>query len=200
MRNIGGFVGWLILSVAASPGMAWTLADQGTTDVVIVTPQKPAPSVARAARELQTFLARITGAEFRCVTEEAPISRHEIVLGAPGRLQQLGVTVDLDTLGPEGYVLRTVGDHLVIAGSDVRGVMYGVYGLLQDHLGCRWFTPDVSHIPKHATLELPELDETIIPSTCLSLAGRLRLLRSRLVHTQPGQRGPKVDRKPMAAV
>ena len=66
-------------------------------------------------------------------------------------------------LGREGYVLRTVGGHLVIAGSDVRGVMYGVYGLLQDHLGCRWFTPEVSRIPKQSTLELPALDETVIP-------------------------------------
>ena len=69
----------------------------------------------------------------------------------------------MDKLGPEGYLLRTVDGHLVIAGSDVRGIMYGVYGLLQDHLGCRWFTPEVSHIPKHETLVLPELNETVIP-------------------------------------
>ena len=54
---------------AAMPVTTMTLASQGTTDVVIVTPREPSPSVARAAKELQTFLGQITGAEFPCVTE-----------------------------------------------------------------------------------------------------------------------------------
>jgi len=141
-----------------------TLSVDGKTDYVIVTPQKPTPSVARAAKELQRFLGEITGAQFRIVTEDAPAAKHEIVLGAPGRLASLGVKADLKRLGPEGYILKTVGSRLVIAGSDVRGLMYGVYGLLNDHLGCRWFTPKVSRIPKQSTLRIPELDETIVPA------------------------------------
>lgn len=152
-----------LMASAAAPSTAIPLASQGTTDVVIVTPREPSASVARAARELQTFLSQITGAEFPCVTEEAPPAGHEIVLGAPERMRRLGVEVDMERLGPEGYVLRTVDGHLVIAGSDVRGVLYGVYGLLQDHLGCRWFTPEVSRIPEQATLELSVLNETVIP-------------------------------------
>ncbi len=164
MRVSALLTGCLVAFVAMpTPSNALTLASRGKTDVVIVTPREPSPSVARAAGELQMFLGRITGAEFKCVTEAAPPAGHEIVLGAPERLRRLGITVDLDKLGPEGYLLRTVDGHLVIAGSDVRGVMYGVYGLLQDHLGCRWFTPDVSHIPTQPTLELPELNETVVP-------------------------------------
>ena len=160
---IAAIVSFALSAATAELSMAMTLASRGTTDVVIVTPKEPSPSVARAARELQVFLGQITGAEFECVTESVPPARHEIILGASGRLRELGVTVDAESLGAEGYVLRTVGNHLVIAGSDVRGVMYGVYGLLQDHLGCRWFTPEVSRIPKQPTLELPELNETVIP-------------------------------------
>jgi len=155
--------GCFVASAAAAPSPAMTLASQGTTDVVIVTPCEPSPSIRRAAEELRTFLGQITGAEFPCVTEAQAPARHEIVLGAPERLRRLGVAVDTGKLGPEGYVLRTVDGHLAIAGSDVRGVMYGVYGLLQDHLGCRWFTPEVSRIPKRPTLELPELDQTVVP-------------------------------------
>lgn len=153
----------LVLFVLTQAG-AMPLASEGTTKVVIVTPAEPSPSVARAARELQTFLHEITGAEFRCVTEATPSADTEIILGAPTRMKRLGVSVDLKKLGSEGYLLRTVGNHLVIAGSDVRGVMYGVYGLLQDHLGCRWLTPEVSRIPERPNLELPELNETMIPA------------------------------------
>ena len=157
------FAACFTLSAMTTPAMAITLASRGVTDVVIVTPREPSPSMIRAAEELQAFLGQITGAEFKCVTEATAPASHEIILGAPERLRHLGITVDAGKLGQEGYVLRTVSGHLVIAGSDVRGVMYGVYGLLQDHLGCRWFTPEVSRIPKQATLELPELNETVIP-------------------------------------
>ncbi|MBT3288681.1 MAG: DUF4838 domain-containing protein [Victivallales bacterium] len=136
------------------------LAVDGKTDYVIVTPVKPSLSVQRAAQELQTFLGQITGAEYRVVTTDTPVQPHEIVLGVPARL---GVTADMKALGPEGYVLRTVGESLLIAGSDMRGVMYGAYGLLEEHLGCRWFTPTVSKIPKQKTLRLPELNQTVIP-------------------------------------
>ncbi|HIO21253.1 MAG TPA: DUF4838 domain-containing protein, partial [Nitrospirales bacterium] len=63
----------------------------------------------------------------------------------------------------EGYVIRTVGTRLVIAGGEPRGTLYGVYALLEDHFGCKWFTPDISHIPEHPSLTLGQLDETRIP-------------------------------------
>ncbi len=41
--------------------------------------------------------------------------------------------------------------------------MYGVYTFLE-RLGCRWFTPDVSRIPKLRTIEIPALDERQKPA------------------------------------
>jgi hypothetical protein len=76
----------------------------------------------------------------------------------------LNISVDFQRLGAEGYVLLTKGKHLVIAGGEPRGTLYGVYGLLEDHLGCRWFTPAVSTIPKAATLTVEYLDELRIPA------------------------------------
>ncbi|MBT3377201.1 MAG: DUF4838 domain-containing protein [Lentisphaerae bacterium] len=154
----------LMLTPVAVVSARLTLSEDGRTDYVIVTPLEPSPSVVRAASELQAFLGQITGAVYRIVTEKAPIREHEIVLGAPRRLAARGVTIDIPALGPEGYVLKTIEGTLVVAGSDVRGVMYGVYGLLTDHLGCRWFTPTVSRIPRQPTLRLPELSERVVPA------------------------------------
>jgi len=153
----------LILTTVVAAAQELTLSVDGKTDYVIVTPKEPPPSVRRAAQELSRFLAEITGAEYQVVPESAPVQNREIVLGAPSRLARLGVTIDVRALGAEGYVLKTVGSSLAIGGSDVRGVMYGVYGLLEDHLGCRWFTPEVSRIPKRRTLRIPPLDETVVP-------------------------------------
>ena len=85
------------------------------------------------------------------------------MLGPSGHLKALATNVDFKKLGDEGYAIRTVGPHLVIAGGKERGNLYGVYGLLEDHLGCRWFSAEVSRIPKKRRVVLGPLDETKIP-------------------------------------
>jgi hypothetical protein len=42
-----------------------------------------------------------------------------------------------------------------VIGGGARGTLYGVYELLH-RLGCRWFTPEVSRIPRRETLELSD--------------------------------------------
>ncbi len=150
--------GWL--PAAASE---LVLADGGKSPFQIVLPQQASPSTQYAAEELQRFLEQITGARLPVVTDAASAGPHEIVLGPSARLKALGITIDFASLGPEGYVLRTAGPHLVIAGGDPRGTLYGVYGLLEDHLGCRWFAPGVSRIPKRSRLVLGERHETKVP-------------------------------------
>ena len=59
--------------------------------------------------------------------------------------------------------LKSLGPRLVIAGGALRGTMYGVYGLLEDHLGCRWFAPGVSRIPRRERLTVAPIDQTHVP-------------------------------------
>jgi len=139
------------------------IAGNGKTDYRIVLSDTASESTINGAHELQRFLFEMTGAEFPIVSDTLPEEEHEIVLGKSSRLDDLDIDIDFDALGDEGYILRTVGKRLIIAGGDLRGTMYGVYGLLEDHLGCRWFTPEVSRIPKYRSLPLPVLDETVIP-------------------------------------
>ena len=57
VRITAVFAGFFVVaSVAAMPAAGMTLASQGTTDVVIVTPKEPSPSVTRADGELRMFL------------------------------------------------------------------------------------------------------------------------------------------------
>ena len=139
------------------------IADGGKSDFRIVVADGASPSTTYAAAELQKFLKEITGAELPVVPDKQEVAPHEIILGDSSHLRKLGAGIDFAKLGPEGYVLRTAGGHLVIAGGAPRGDLYGVYGLLEDHLGCRWFTPQVSRIPRQAKLVLGPLDETQVP-------------------------------------
>jgi len=165
MRNwIISLVGVLFVSWAAGPVSAeMVLAEGGQSDYRIVMAEGASPSERHAAQELQHFLHEMTGATLAIATDAGPISAHEILLGDNEHLRKLGIRVDFAALGDEGYVIQTFGDHLVIAGGRLRGTMYGVYGLLEDHLGCRWFTPKVSRIPKRDHLTLGDLNDRQIP-------------------------------------
>ncbi len=139
------------------------LARDGQSDYTIVISPNASPATRHGADELRSFLREMTGADLPVIDNGGAVEGALIVLGDRDRIESLGVDIDYAALGDEGYVLRTVGKNLVIAGGELRGNMYGVYGLLEDHLGCRWFTPELSRIPKSDRLRLPRLDETVIP-------------------------------------
>lgn len=139
------------------------LAEQGQSAYRIVVADDASPSTRHGAEELQKFLEEMTGAKLAIVSDREPLAACEIILGDNSHRRQLGVAIDFKALGNEGYAIRTVGKRLVIAGGALRGNLYGVYGLLEDHLGCRWFAPGVSRIPKRERLALAAIDETKIP-------------------------------------
>jgi hypothetical protein len=62
-------------------------------------------------------------------------------------------------LRPEQFHLESREGALYLLGGGPRGVLYGVYELL-DHLGCRWFTPELSRVPRDPNLRLPPLVKT----------------------------------------
>ena len=51
-------------------------------------------------------------------------------------LKQNGI--DCEKLGEEEWVIRTVGDDLILTGGRPRGTMYAVYEFLEDYVGCHW--------------------------------------------------------------
>ena len=106
---------------AAERPAALTIASGGRSDYVIVLGSQASPSERRAARELQMFLKQIGGAELPIVGDDVPSAEHEIIVGDNAHLRALGANIDLSGLGDEGFVIRTVGPRLVIAGSPRRG-------------------------------------------------------------------------------
>ena len=78
--------------------------------------------------------------------------------------RNLRPTVDFAKLGPDGFVLRVDGNRVIIAGGRPRGTLNGVYTLLEEKLGVRWFTPELETVPKLDRVELPKLNETKIPA------------------------------------
>jgi len=144
-------------------GQVLQISKNSESDYDIVISRSASPSERRGAGELQRFFEEISGAKLPIITDEEPIHEHEIILGENDHLRQLGIQIDFDELGDEGFVIRTCPPHLVIAGGRKRGTMYGVYAFLEEHLGCRWFTSKVSHIPKTTRINIGHTDDRQVP-------------------------------------
>jgi hypothetical protein len=140
-----------------------TLVERGRSPHTIVLPAGATPAERRGAEEFQRFVAEMSGARLPIRTEPVSGPGPFVFVGWSRALEALQPGIDYAGLGPEDFALKTLGNHLAIAGGRPRGTMYGVSTLLEK-LGCRWFTRDAMHIPKHATLVLPKLDELQRPA------------------------------------
>lgn len=157
---------------AISCGGTSIIAMNGKSPYAIVLSASPSASERHAAEELKTCIARATGAELPVVADTDTRAKEppRIFVGfgeAASKQLAGGSPVAADSLGDEGFIIRTVKSgrdvpDIVIAGGRLRGTMYGVYTFL-DHLGFRWYTPQVTRIPEGKTLRIGSLNEKTIP-------------------------------------
>ncbi len=127
-------------------------ASQGKARCTIVVASTADEAERHAADELAHFLSEISGARFELRAQ--PDSGPRILVGR----EAVGALIrpeEYATLGDEGYIVRSAGALLAIAGARPRGTLYGVYALLEERLGCRWFTPEVARIPKNPSPSIP---------------------------------------------
>lgn len=131
------------------------LASGGQTDYRIVVSESADVSTRAVAEDFADLLRQITGATFPMVTDATPAGEAEIVIGDDNRrLAALGLANFTNGFADGEYEIRSAGKHLIIAGAGDRGTINGIYGFLQDHLDCRFFTPGVTRIPTRDRLEV----------------------------------------------
>ncbi len=113
-----------------------------------------------AAEELAHWLGEIAGTAFSIVTEDTPPQKGDILVGESSCTAHFSERTA--ELPKEGYFYCTAGENLVFGGRG-RGLLYGVYAFLEDELGIRFFTPEVTHVPRRSTIEIGNLDITDAP-------------------------------------
>lgn len=167
----GGSRREFVRSLAAAPFLQF--ADKkriGKGSIPLAVPGKQAwsiflsteasPSEHWAAEELREHIARMTGIRLQIDTGAvAPASRRAIAIGQSALTEQCGIEPPVG----ESCLLKTVGETVIIAGGRQRGTMYGV-SIFLEKLGCRWFTSDVTQIPRVEALWLPEFNEVHGPA------------------------------------
>lgn len=59
----------------------------------------------------------------------------------------------------DSYVVKTIGNNIVINGGGTRGVLLGTYNFIEEVLGVRFFTPIVTFIPEPKVVEVSKVDK-----------------------------------------
>jgi len=134
-------------------------------------PTSPVDKVAVAARELQLYLEKISGARLPIVGDNGPLPAGKRILVGRSKLTApyaekipSGLT---NLREEEGYAIVTDGNTLVLAGNDegpYHGTEYAVSFFLH-HLGVRWYMPgDFGEVvPQQETIAIDDLQQTGAP-------------------------------------
>jgi len=136
----------------------------GPATHVIVLDPGASPSEVHAADELRSHWLACTGGELTILDAPPADDTPMIVLGAGPTALALGVDPDPAALGEQGYVLKTVPPHVVIAGTPAAGTLYGVHRFLEEFVGVRWYAPGVTKTLAVSEVEVPELDRLVTPA------------------------------------
>ncbi len=139
------------------------LADKGLSNYRIVIPSSATIHEQKAAEVLQDYLLEISDAALAIITADKKKSPYEIILGQNERLDGLGITVNYNELGKDGFVIRTDSLRLIISGGSGKGTLYGVYTFLEKYLGCRMYSPKVKIVPKMEKIVLGNINDKQIP-------------------------------------
>jgi len=151
-----------MLAAGAAHGLV--LAENGQTTYCIVLADDAIAPERHAAEELARFLQEATGADFPIVAPGEQGDGPCIYVGPGEHVEAAAGDVDMDSLGAEELVVRTSGKDLVLLGGRPRGTLYAVYDFLEDQVGCRWWSSEVSTIPKLKRLHVGKLNVREAPA------------------------------------
>lgn len=132
MMRKGLFILLILCAVACSPH---TLFKDGTSDYTIVLAPDASPVERYAARELQTWVREVSGAELPVSTGDAAGKR--LLIGSESPVGN-----------DDAFVYYSDGEDIVFRGKTPRATLYAVYAFLENELDCRWYSSTVSVAPK----------------------------------------------------
>lgn len=164
---------------ASSPNKAWknalkpqgkagaelVLAKNGLASYRILLPAKPSTMETKAAEDLAKWLLDMTDAKFVIVKEGTSEARNTkvISIGKTKLASSLGIKTADAKLKDEGYSINVKGNNLILTGGVRRGPINAVYALLEEDLGCRWYSRTATYIPYLPTLKFKPVIRTFVP-------------------------------------
>ena len=128
-------------------GAEFVVAERGKTpDCTIVLPAEPGPSERFAAEEFRDWTEKLVGVKLPIVQGAAKGKCVCLNPATPSTFPAFG--------SEDEFALEVRGEALNIRGGR-RGVLYGVYEVLERFGGILWLSSTFTHLPKADALEIP---------------------------------------------
>ncbi len=144
---------------------ALCIVQNGRSTYSVTLPADADACLQTAARELQTYVQKCCGVTLPIIAADqaspgAPVIALEV---EPSGVQTAPVGFSIND--EESFRLFVENGDLHVCGTGSRGTLYGVYTLLEDYLGVRWFTPKLEIAPESPDFIVDtHLDRSVKPS------------------------------------
>lgn len=109
------------------------------SDYVIVIPDNPDTGNQFAAKELQFFLKKASGMDFKTVKASHAPKEKRIFLGLSDTALQILKQNPVQGFAPQEHCVKTAGSDLFLYGEGSWGDLFAVYDYLENVLGFRWY-------------------------------------------------------------
>jgi len=153
------------LTPAGDPVGPLTLAEGGQARYALLLPGDAGRVELRAAGDLARHLQLICGADFATSGEsEAPAGTPFISIGRTNLLAASACRFKDADLAEEGYALEVVDGNIYLYGGSGRGLLHGVYSLLEEDLGCRWYSNTSVDTPQTEALSVRLVPRMYVPA------------------------------------
>ncbi len=167
IRALGVFAVFCLTTAGAS--LAADLIKDGRVASCIVLPAESSVIEQHAADELALYLGKIAGSNAPVIAAQPSENLCPIFLGTVEDSNLVARLKDRNLpskLAPEGFLIDSDGDRLIVLGKEPIGVLYGAYEILKKHGGVRWLVPgaDGELCPRLNALAVPEQTSVRNPS------------------------------------
>ncbi len=150
----------LLAQLPCAQVLSATIAAKGRSDYRIVSGRNPVERF--AAEELARYIEKISGVGLP--VSAAEVDGPALSVGRTGLSERAGIRVPSRYQDDDGFVIRSIGDDVVLVGANTRGTLYAVYAFLEK-IGCRWYAPNfelyegrAEFVPRLATIEVGRMD------------------------------------------
>ncbi|MBQ0104578.1 MAG: DUF4838 domain-containing protein, partial [Armatimonadetes bacterium] len=114
------------------------IAKSGKALYTIIIPENAGVNESLASEDLSQTLNKIYNTEFKVVSDNETVKGKFISLGDTAQLKKSSLKIP--NLNIDGYAIMEKNGNIYITGGIRSGSLSGVYALLEEDLGCRWYT------------------------------------------------------------
>lgn len=128
-----------------------SLVSGGKSQYVIVLPADAGKNEQHAAQVLQEYIKKMSGATLGIIKENNYKEQPAVFIGRTDHSENILT----GKIKPEGFLLASDNRDLYIVGGSGKGIVYGVYTLLEQYLGCRKYSQEPAMVPAKKDIRIP---------------------------------------------